>query len=347
MPVGWDEYLKVSNARDAFDECCRRCRPAFEQHRRNIQCAVEVTRPKTVACLGAGTLNDIPYEFMVRSGASIHLVDWVPGSIDAGVALSIIQPGDDGKPCCIYCNPAIACPQTYCRHYQEPGASTSTVCRNFVPIPGPTPRCAAFEKGEQPSVHYEDVTAGYATEFGRAILSELHHVRSWRQAFARAMALANKIGHQRVRTTIADSSVQLVTSSMVVSQFDHEPYDYFAHRSADMLGPPTAKEEQQLLPVMEALHEVLLRRQVEQHCEEIRRIMAPGGYCYMSFEMFHIVPASAQWFLVKGMTKALELVGRHFLFSFDIIPQHQLMTRFQTGDTPSLVLSFMLTDRNA
>ncbi len=69
MPVGWDEYLKVSNACDTFHKCCRQCRPAFEQHRRNIQCAVEVTRPKTVACLGAGVLNDIPDELMVRLGA--------------------------------------------------------------------------------------------------------------------------------------------------------------------------------------------------------------------------------------------------------------------------------------
>lgn len=347
MPVTWDEYLKVSNACDAFHECCRRCRPALEQHRRNIQYAVEVTRPKTVACLGAGALNDIPYELMVQSGASIHLVDWVPGSIDAGIDLSIIQTGDDGKPRCIYCNPAIDCAQTYCRHYEQPSTSTSTVCRNFVPTPGPPLRCAAFEKGDQPSVHYEDVTAGYATEFGREILAELHHVRSWKQAFARALALANRIGRHRTRTTIADSSVQLVTSSMVVSQFDHEPYEYFAQRAADMLGPPTAAEERQLLPAMEALHEVLLRRQVEQHCDEIRRILEPGGYCYMSFEMFHVVPAAAQWFLVEGMPRALEIVGRHFLFNFDIIPQHQPMTRFQTGDTPSLVFSFMLTDRDS
>ncbi len=68
MPVGWDEYLNVSNACDTFHECCRRCRSAFEQHRRNIQCAVEVTRPKTVPCLGAGALNDIPYEFIVQWG---------------------------------------------------------------------------------------------------------------------------------------------------------------------------------------------------------------------------------------------------------------------------------------
>ncbi len=346
MLVGWDEYLKVSNACDTFLGCFRGCRSAFEQHRRDIRRAVEVTRPKAIACLGAGVLNDIPYEFMVQSGASIHLVDWVPGSVEAGVDLSIIQTGEDGKPSCVYCDPTVACPETYCGHYQASSAPTSTVCRSFVQVPGLPARCAAFEKGAQPSVYYEDVTAGYATEFGREILSELHHVESWKQAFARAMGLATRIGQHRTQTTIADSSVQLVTSSMVISQFDHEPYEYFARRAAELLGPPTAKEEEQLLPAMKALHELLRRRQVTRHCEEIRRILAPEDYCYMSFEMFHVVPSAAHWFLVEGMATALEIVGRHFLFNFDIIPHHETMTRFQAGDTPSLVFSSMLEVRH-
>jgi hypothetical protein len=134
---------------------------------------------------------------------------------------------------------------------------------------------------------------------------------------------------------------------MVISQFDHEPYEYFAHRAADKLGLPTAKEEKQLLPVMNSLRSTLLVNQVVQHCEEIRRILAPGGYCYMSFEMFHVVPAGEQWFLVEGIPKALDIVGRYFLFDFDIIPRHQPMTRFETEDSPSLVLSFMLSSRNS
>ncbi len=96
MLVGWDEYLKVSNACDTFHECCRRCRPAFERHRTNIQCAVEVTRPKTVACLGAGAFNDIPYEFMVRLGASIHLVNWTLLSYRSASA-PLPQPADRGE----------------------------------------------------------------------------------------------------------------------------------------------------------------------------------------------------------------------------------------------------------
>lgn len=345
MSVSWDEYLAGSNGCAKFRECCRRCKSSFDEHRRNIQVAVEATGPEVVACFGAGVLNDIPYESMIRSGASVHLVDWLPGSIDTGIDLSIIQTDENGQPHCIYCHPTVTCPQAYCRHYRSSSTSAEAVCRSFISIPGTPPRCAAYERGDQPRVHYEDVTAGYGAEFGREILAELRGVHSWRQAFVRALALANRNDHHRTCTTIADASVQLVTSSMVVSQFDHEPYEYFSHCVADLLGPPTAKEEKQLLPLMKSLRATLLAKQVTRHCEEIKRILAPGGYCYVSFEMFHVVPAKPQWFLVEGMPTALDIMGRHFLFNFDILPQDRRMTRFQAGDTASLVFSFLLAHR--
>ena len=129
----------------------------------------------------------------------------------------------------------------------------------------------------------------------------------------------------------------------IATVFSRPIQDWFPHKAAEKLGPPAQEEEKKLLPAMKALQEVLLCRQVEQHCEEIRRILAPGGYCYMSFEAFHVVPDAVHWFLVEGMAKALEIVGRHFLFNFDIIPDHEPMTRFQAGGAPSLVFSFMLT----
>ena len=346
MSVSWNEYLKLGHVGDKVNECRRKCRPSFEQHRTNIQRAIEATHPKTIACLGAGALNDIPYEFMVRSGANIHLVDWIAGSIDAGIDQSIVQTGRDGRPRCIYCSPAVPCPEVYCRRYQ-PSGSTTSVCRNFSEMPGHPLRCAAFEKSERPSVHCEDVTAGYASKFGREILDQLEGVRTWRQAFARATALAGSIRNHRCCTAIDDGSVDLVTSSMVITQFDHEPYDYFAHRTADRLGPPATDEETRLMPLMNSLRATLFTEQVTHHCKEIRRLLAPGGHCYMSFEVFHVVPATTQWFLVEGIPQAWEIIGRSFLFDFDILPGHEVFTRFQTGDTPSLVFSVMLTARDA
>lgn len=241
---------------------------------------------------------------------------------------------------------AVACPVEYCRHYEPWAASSSAVCSSFVPIPGPPLRCAAFERGERPSVHYEDVTAGYASGFGRQILNQLRHVRTWKQAFTRGKQLAAKVKRRRARMTIAAGSAHLVTSSMLVSQFDHEPYQYFARRTEEILGPPTTAEEKGLLTAAESLRAMLFVSQVERHCEEIVRLLAPGGRCYMSFEMFHVVPGSMQWFLVQNMAKALDIVARYFLFDFDMISEHESITRFQTDGRLSLVLSVVLEARN-
>ena len=62
----------------------------------------------------------------------------------------------------------------------------------------------------------------------------------------------------------------------------------------------------------------------------------------MSFELFHAIPGRAQWFMVQGVATAMEMVSRHFAFNFDIIAEPQLISRFQAGDEPSMVLSMVL-----
>ena len=276
MPVTWDQYLSVTDAPGKFRECRRQCQASFLEQRKRIERLIEVTAPKTVACLGAGALNDIPYATLIRSGATVHLVDWVPGSIEAGIGLSIIQTDDDGSPRCLYCEPTMQTPQRYCRHVfdSKPGGR---VCEQYRPVSETDPQCGAFERGEEPSIHYEDATAGYASEFGRCIEGELQTVRSWKQAFARAADVADRVRRHRTIMTIQDASIQLVTSSLVVSQFDHEPYNFFALRTADRLGPPSADVEQRLAPAMESLRATLFAAQVEGHCQEIKRILAPEG----------------------------------------------------------------------
>ena len=342
MSTSWDDYLRLPDASLASRECHLRCKNRFDLHRNNIQRVFDATRPDSVACLGTGVLNDIPYRWMVEAGASIHLVDWLPGIIDAGLALSIIGQDEHGQPNCIYCTSAIDCPEQYCRHYRESRESVQAVCDRFMPTSEPPLRCKAFERAEFPIVHHEDVTRGYASEFGRGVDDELRGVRSWKQAFARGMALAQNVKRYDMRLNIADASIKLVTSSMLLSQFDHEPYEYFTRRVAAKLGPPSENEEKRLLPTMESLRKTLLTTQIERHCMEIKRMLAPGGRCYMSFEVFHTVPDSTNWFVVKGMADALEIVGRHFLFDFDIIPQEEMITRFATRGAPSLVFSFVL-----
>ena len=189
---------------------------------------------------------------------------------------------------------------------------------------------------------YEDVTGGYASEFAQRVPQTLRDVRTWKQAFTEINDLAHRVKNHFSPLSIDDNSVDLVTSSMVVSQLDQEPYDYFAFRAADELGRPKQREETRLLPTMQALQSILLANQVERHCQEIKRILAPDGVCYMSFEMFHFNAEAKQWFVVESMSKALAIIGRWFNFNFDIIGPTETLMPFHRGESPSLVGSFVL-----
>ncbi|MCH7989333.1 MAG: hypothetical protein IID46_09330 [Planctomycetes bacterium] len=335
MSVTWEEYLAVPGAASRFAECSQRCRNFFEQHRENIRRLVEAASPGVVACLGAGVLNDIPYRTLVKSGATIHLVDWLAGSSDVGVALSIIEMDEGQQPRCIYCDLSDDCSATFCRNYRRSIDSANTVCDRFVMSRCEPLRCEAFVKGESPSIHYEDVAGGYASEFGHRLLRELRDARTWERAFSKATKLAGRIRSSE-RLSIGDSSVDLVTSSMLVSQFAHEPYGYFSYRTAERLGPPTPEQEERLLPAMEKLRSALFIHQVQRHLDEVQRILAPGGICYLSCEMFSTVPHSHQWFMVEGVPTVMEAVGNRFHFNFDIIPENESITQFQTGNERSL-----------
>lgn len=61
-------------------------------------------------------------------------------------------------------------------------------------------------------------------------------------------------------------------SSMVVSQFDHEPYAFFSKLVTLQFGSCLWAEEEQLRPLMEKLRSELFRLQVEGHVREIHRL---------------------------------------------------------------------------
>jgi hypothetical protein len=84
MVTGWKASLSVSkNAahRCATDESLRR---AYGSLREAICRVVEAARPKTMACPGAGVLNDIPYRTLVQSDTTVHLVDWLTDLVETG-----------------------------------------------------------------------------------------------------------------------------------------------------------------------------------------------------------------------------------------------------------------------
>ena len=84
---------------------------------------------------------------------------------------------------------------------------------------------------------------------------------------------------------------------MIVSPLDHEPYSFFARRTADQRGPPSGDMERWLAAAMESLLATLFESQVGRHGQEIKLILAPDGYFCMSFELLHAIPERAQWFM--------------------------------------------------
>lgn len=345
----WDAYLAGQGSARKYRECRARFGSAFAHQRALIRSIVEHTRPGVVACLGAGVLNDVPYRTLLNSGARLHLVDWLPGAIETGVSLSIVETGSSGQPACAYCALDDAQARDCCTNFRYQGSSAQRaarqVCDRFVPLPDQPPRCEALKIGSWPQIHVEDATGGYASAFARGLGSALDGVGTWKQALARANTLARRVkrrNHKRAQLDIADHSVDLATSSMLLSQFEHEPYDYFSRLITCLIGPPSSSDERRLAGAMEQLRDTLVEHQIEEHCAEIYRILATSGRAFISFELFYLDPRQGGWFLVKQMHRGLAVLDRYFHFDFDLLDARDSATRFQARGGPSLVLSLVL-----
>lgn len=120
MATTWEDYLTRPDAASAHRDCHLRFRRAFASQRDCIRRIFETTRPRVVACLGAGVLNDLPYRTFIESGAVVHLVDWLPGVVESGVAHSIIRHTESGPAQCVYCLCPEADARAYCRTTENP-----------------------------------------------------------------------------------------------------------------------------------------------------------------------------------------------------------------------------------
>lgn len=340
MTGAWDLYFAPAGAFSGYASCRRRCHGAYARQRENILHVFRSHAPRTVVALGAGPLNDLPYAEFVADGATVWLADWLPGSIDAGLRMSVVG-GSAEAPECVCCTSSATRPEDLCRSFagRPPGAG---LCARFSPrLADGSIQCAAFERAERPFVLYEDITAGFASAFGRAWASEVARVTSWGDAFARGQRVARRVAAQRRPLSVPDAAAALVVSSMVLSQFEFEPYTFFSREVARRVGRPSVADEQRCASAMEALRTLLWETQVERHCEEIVRILAPTGRCYLSFEVFHDeagAPGSpGPWYLVPSMARALEVIGRHFDFDFETLPESAALSRFSTGTNSSVV----------
>ena len=96
---------------------------------------------------------------------------------------------------------------------------------------------------------------------------------------------------------------------------------------------------------MDEFRTSLLDDQIQRLGEEIDRILAPGGRCYLSTEMVHGHPEQRQWITVEGLPKMLEVLGRRFAFNFDLIPEAETLSRCAVRGGSALVCSFVLESK--
>lgn len=337
----WDDYLSPPNAVAAYETCRTRSRSAFARQKTSIQNLIENRDPRVVACLGAGMMNDIPYWSLIEANVEVHLIDWLPEVAEFGVAHAILRNDGETPPQCLYCQAADS--ELYCLSYrQQRSGDTAQVCDAFQPDNEKQQLCSAFRKGSLPHIHRQDVTGGYADAFGAAVADALGGIDSWRQAFKRGAALAARLKRASHALDIADHSVDLVVSSMVMSQFEHEPYGYFSKQVHDLIGPPSPQEQVRLGPAMEKLRETLLTNQIDGHCTEINRLLAPGGRGFLAFEMFHRESGADGWSLVPEMHRALAQISRHFTFDFEDGPNPVVDPSFENAQGHSVVHHLLL-----
>ncbi|NQU71672.1 MAG: hypothetical protein HQ514_14045, partial [Rhodospirillales bacterium] len=352
----WEDYIKGPSDQAAIQGYRVLSEGAFRPLRRVLANVVKTCEPSSIACLGAGVLNDIPFDQLVLSGASIHLVDLIPGIVDTGIGQSVLIDRDvddadkDGygtDDACVFCALGAARATKWCKRFNGARSESTGICGSFTPVGGDAKGCLSYERSELPNVHYQDVTGGYATAFGHAALEATETANSWKQAFGLATAAAKRLRNRRERLDIADGSIDLVTSSMLLSQFEHEPYDYFSRQVAARLGPPSAREENRLQRTLEKLKDDLLLNQIDAHCEEVARILAPEGRFFVAFELFHYHPARDAWFMVPEMHAALGRLARHFDFDFTALPPTDSIVTFKLGEASSVVLNFLMRHKHA
>jgi hypothetical protein len=219
----------------------------------------------------------------------------------------------------------------------------SRVCDNFSLVEGPRLRCAHYRPGVEPHFVTADVTCGRATRFARRAGRLVASSKTPQQCFRKALAECQHCVALQEEVAIPSGSLDLVTSSMVVSQFDHEPYTFFSKLLALHFGPRLLAEERQLLPLMGKLRAELFRVQIAGHVRELHRLVnKERGKVYFSVELFRSLPASGTFFLVHEIPQAMAVLGQYFVFDFTAIPPERALRSIQTAAGTSIIQSYVL-----
>ncbi len=338
----WDDYLEVPFSPECVDECRDACSAAFELQREHMQMLMSTLKPRGIACLGAGVLNDIPIDSFIVGGAQVYLVDWIPDVSREGFRGRLIAEDGDGYDC-LLCEERCAS-GNFCAAFQPPVHPVHRVCHNFVLAEGAHPRCENYAPGPEPHFVTGDVTGGRAQRFAESLPDIVREAKTPARAFRKAISHCQRCATVNERLDIEAGSQDLVTSSMMVSQFEHEPYTFFAKLMEEHFGRKSIEEKTaELTPLLEQLRSDLFQVQMDGHVRELYRLVDKDrGKVYFSVELFHARPADDKYFLLHESPAVLDTLSKYFHFDFSFIPPQESLKEVTTGQRPSIVQSFVL-----
>ena len=339
----WDSYLDAPLFEDKLLQ--PGCNSAFDSQREHIDKLLRRFKPHRVACLGSGYLNDLPIELLFQISDETYFIDWLPNISLLGLGRRIIQ-HVEGVTRCIFCE--CTRPERFCRSFTGSMCESSSVCTAFSGLEDSKTRCVNYEPGNDPRFVRADVTSGRASRFAQRVFNAVQKSDTPKQAFNRAIRECRRCSDVQDPIPIQSDSFNLVTSSLVASQFDAEPYDYFARLVERKFGRDAVEaKERVLVPLMEELRAELFRVQIEGHCAEIFRLLnKEDGRAYLSVELFRSLPACDDFFLTHESPQLLESLERHFFFDFVSIPAEKAVRSHAMGEGTSIVQSFVLRPKS-
>lgn len=335
----WDRYLISRASHLELKEKYCLYQNTFADHKKCISRLIESIKPSSVAILGSGCLIDIPLADLVAKKRKIYLVDWIKDVSKMGVYNSIIVK-KEGNFSCLFCLKDSG--EEYCKNFTGVIAEND-VCTRFEPIENPFCSCANYDPAVNPSFLKADITGGVSRNFAEKTEKYILACKTPKSAFLKAIAIVDQYKYKPM--PIPNNSIDLVTSSMVISQFDVEPYKYFSFLLEKRFGrSELVKYAAKLMPLMEKLRTKLFCLQVESHIKEIYRILKKNkkSRAYFSAELFRSHSDSDSYFLVQDMPKAIEVIGKYFYFEFDNTLGENILKKAELFDGGSINLSYVL-----
>lgn len=324
--LDWEDYLRPADLAVAAHKA--KSAATFAAQKENIRKLSRILKPRSVVCMGAGYLNDIPLDELIAADADIYFAEWIDGITERSFRHDLVR-RIAGQLICFACK-CSGDPRKYCKNYRGHGSGVALAradeagnyCSNFLRADeGAVPLCRNFTAGDFPRYLRADVTRGIAEHFARQVPAMIRRARKPQQAFRYAIhASVHPRGDAPL--PLADRSADFITSSLVASQFDFEPYNYFLRNLYLYFGREAVERNRKVLERMvETLRDDLFLTQVSGHCEEMLRLLKPDGRIYFSIESLHADHPGGPYFQSEMFCKAMEAVGRHFHFDLQTLPE--------------------------